>query len=105
MKLILPWSLPAIAGIASWILSWALAFAFARNGFHPYAYDIYMTCNRIFSFMDLIGPVAAIFAIIAVYKSACTFPTRVVFYVLNVAWGIFSLFLSVQFWFWYAHRR
>jgi hypothetical protein len=105
MKLILPWSVPAIIGVLSWMLSWAFAFAFPPNSYHPYAHDTQMTFNRIFALMTYIGPVAAIFAIIAVYRSSCTFPKRVGFYLLNVAWGIFSLLLMVQFWIWFAHRK
>ena len=104
MKLILPLSLPAIVGIISWILSWAFAFAFPPNSYHPYAHDMQMTFNRIFALMTYIGPATAIFAVVAVYRSSCTRSKRVAFYLLNVAWGIFSLLLLVQFGFSLAHR-
>jgi hypothetical protein len=105
MKLILPLSLPPIAGIISWILSWTFAFVYPPNSYYSYAHDMQMTFNRIFALMTGIGPFAASFAIIAIYKSSCTFPKRVAFCLLNAAWGIFSLFLLVQFWSWFAHRR
>jgi hypothetical protein len=105
MKLILPLSLPATVGILSWILSWAFAFAFPPNSYHPYAHHMQMTFNRIFAWTSFVGPFTAIFAIIAVYRSSCTFPKRVAFYLLNVAWGIFTLLLLIQFWFWFAHTK
>jgi hypothetical protein len=37
--------------------------------------------------MTYVGPAAAIFAVVAVYRSSCTRPKRVAFYLLNVAWG------------------
>jgi hypothetical protein len=104
MKSILLLSLPATVGIISWMLSWAFVFAFPRNSYHPYAHDMQMTFNRIFALMTYVGPAAAIFAVVAVYRSSCTRPKRVVFYLLNVAWGIFSLLLLVQFGFWLAHK-
>ena len=104
MKLILALSLPATFGIVSWILSWAIAFAVPPNSYHPYAYDMQMIFNRIFALMIYLGPAAAIFAVTAVYRSACTHSKRVAFYVLNIAWGIFSLLLLVQFGFARAHR-
>src|SRR5437762_4380478 len=64
MKLILPWSLPAIIGVLSWMLSWAFVFAFPPNSYHPYANDMQMTFNRIFALMTYVGPAAAIFAVI-----------------------------------------
>jgi len=104
MKSILLLSLPATVGIISWILSWAFVFAFPPNSYHPYAHDMQMTFNRIFALMTYVGPAAAIFAVVAVYRSSCTRPKRVGFYLLNVAWGIFSLLLLVQFGFWLAHK-
>jgi len=98
MKLILSLSLPATIGIISWILSWTCALAFPLNSYHPYAHDIQMTFNRVFALMTYIGPAAAIFAVVAVYRSSCTRPKRVAFYLPNVAWGTFSLLLLVQFW-------
>jgi hypothetical protein len=105
MKAILPLSLPAILGIISWILSWAFAYAFPPNSYHPYADDMQMTFNRIFALMTYVGFPAAIFAVIAVYRSSCARPKRVAFYVLNVAWGMFSLLCVVQFGFWLAHMK
>jgi hypothetical protein len=104
MKSILLLSLPATVGIISWMLSWAFVFAFPPNSYHPYAHDMQMTFNRIFALMTYVGPAAAIFAVVAVYRSSFTRPKRVAFYLLNVAWGISSLFLLVQFGFWLAHR-
>ena len=104
MKSILLLSVPATVGIISWMLSWAFVFAFPPNSYHPYAHDMQMTFNRIFALMTYVGPAAAIFAVVAVYRSSCTRPKRVAFYLLNVAWGIFSLLLLVQFGFWLAHK-
>jgi hypothetical protein len=98
-------SLPAIVGIISWVLSWTFVFAFPPNSYHPYAHDMQTTFNRIFALMTYIGPAAAIFAIIAIHRSSCTFPKQVAFYLLNAAWGTFSLFLLVQFGFWLAHMK
>ena len=96
-KLVLALSLPATFGIVSWILSWAFAFAIPPNSYHPHTYDIQMIFNRIFALMIYVGPAAAIFAVTAVYRSACARPKRVAFYLLNIGWGIFSLLLLVQF--------
>jgi len=104
MKSILLLSLPATVGIISWMLSWAFVFAFPPNSYHPYAHDMQITFNRIFALMTYVGPAAAIFAVVAIYKSSCTRLMRVVFYLLNVAWGIFSLLLLVQFGFSLAHK-
>src|SRR5437870_12740913 len=80
MKSILLLSLPATVGIISWMLSWAFVFAFPPNSYHPYAHDMQMTFNRIFALMTYVGPAAAIFAVVAVYRSSCTRPKRVAFY-------------------------
>jgi hypothetical protein len=104
MKMILALSLPAIVGIISWILSWTVALAFRPNSYHPHAHDMQVTFNRIFALMTYVGPAAAIFAVVAVYRSPCTRPKRVAFYLLNVAWGTLSLLWLVQFGFWLAHR-
>jgi hypothetical protein len=101
MKLSLPLSLPAIAGITSWLLSWAFAFAPLR--YNPYAYDVQRIFNVLFVLVTWIGPFAAILAIIAIYRSSWTSPKRVALYLLNAVWGIFSLVIFVHFWF--AHRR
>ena len=74
------------------MLSWAFVFAFPPKSYHPHAHDMQMTFNRIFALMTYVGPAAAIFAVVAVYRSSCTRPKRVAFYLLNVAWGYFRCF-------------
>lgn len=100
MKLLLPLSVPAIIGLTSWLISWVFAFAPLRHS--PYAHDVQMTFGLIFVVMTWIGPLTAIWAIIAINRSSSTLAKRVALYLLNAAWGMFSLVILVHFWL--AHR-
>ncbi len=100
MKLIVALSAPAIIGLSSWALAWALAFAPLRRA--TYAFHAQLTFGLIFAVMTWIGPFAAICATAAIYKSSLTLRRRFALYLLNGAWGVASLGILIHFWL--AHR-
>jgi hypothetical protein len=95
MKLIVPLSLPAVVGLCSWALAWAFAIAPLRRA--TYASDAQTTFGLMFAIMTWIGPVAAILAIVAIYKSSSALPARLALYLLNGAWGVISSAILIHF--------
>jgi hypothetical protein len=95
MKLVVPLTFPAVVGFFSWALAWAFAVAPLRRA--TYASEAQTAFGLVFAVMTWIGPLAAILAVLAIYKSSLALPSRRGLYLLNGAWGIISLVILIHF--------